>query len=51
MKDEVKNQLLGKKDSTSNLQNAGKAAGNSLKGALNNLVKKKGTTTDTTKNQ
>ncbi|UYQ91551.1 hypothetical protein MKQ68_15780 [Chitinophaga horti] len=54
LKDEVKNQLLGKKDSTTsggNLQNAGKAATNSLKGALNGLVKKKSNNTDSTKNQ
>ncbi|WP_295122258.1 AsmA-like C-terminal region-containing protein [uncultured Chitinophaga sp.] len=54
VKDEVKNQLLGKKDSTAtggNLQNAGKAAGSSIKGALNGLIKKKPAPADSAKNQ
>ncbi|RFS24880.1 hypothetical protein DVR12_06745 [Chitinophaga silvatica] len=55
LKDELKNQLSGKKDSGQTatngkpLENIGKQAGESVKGTLNNLFKKK--TTDTTKQQ
>ena len=53
LKDELKNQLSGKKDSGQTatndkpFENIGKQAGESVKGTLNNLFKKK--TTDTTK--
>lgn len=52
VKDELKKQLLGGKDSTVEgkpLQNAGKAAEKTLNNTLNNLLKRKNTAADSTK--